>query len=89
MYDGRGFGFEKMLAPDRVIENGKTVWEDHRDWYGVRADGEPVTKENCLFTQFCVNNDGLVKFLSDELVNLFKGEWSFADRADIWGFDTW
>ncbi len=84
-----GHIFEKLLAPDRVTKSGKTIWEEHRDWYGKRRDGKEVTKKNCLSTQFCVSNDELIEFLSDEIVKKMNGEWSYADRADIWGFDTW
>ncbi len=84
-----GHIFEKMLNPHRMLSNGKTIFEAHKDWYGVRADGEEITPDNCLKTQFCVCNKELVDFLANELIAIFKNEWRFVERADIWGFDTW
>lgn len=84
-----GHIFEDLLAPDKITNSGKSIWEEHRSWYGERNDGKEITKENCLSTQFCVSNDELVKYLSDEIVKRLNGEWHFADRVDIWGFDTW
>ncbi len=84
-----GHIFEKMLDPNRMLSNGKTIFDAHKDWYGVRDDGGELTPENCLRTQFCVCNKELIEFLSNELISMFKNEWKFVERADIWGFDTW
>ena len=84
-----GHIFEEILSPNRVLSSGKTVWEEHKDWYGKRNDGKEVTKENCMETQFCVTNEELIDFLSSELVLYVKTKWSYADKLDIWGFDTW
>ncbi len=84
-----GHIFEKLLDPNRMLEDGKTIFESHRDWYGVRKDGDAVTVENCLRTQFCVSNPSLIAFLASELVHAFRTEWKYVERADIWGFDTW
>ncbi len=84
-----GHIFEKMLSPDRMLSDGKTIFEGHKDWYGVRKDKMEITPVNCLTTQFCVSNHELVEFLANELISLFKNEWKYVDRADIWGFDTW
>lgn len=40
-----GHIFEKLLAPDRVTNSGKTIWKEHRDWYGKRRDGKEITKK--------------------------------------------
>ncbi len=84
-----GHIFEKMLNPDRMLDDGKTIFESHKDWYGVREDGLEPIPQNCLKTQFCVCNKELIDFLSNELIAMFKNEWKFVERADIWGFDTW
>lgn len=84
-----GHIFEEILSPDRVLPSGKTLWEEHKDWYGKRSDGKEVTKANCMETQFCVTDRELIDFLSAELVQYVKTKWSYAEKLDIWGFDTW
>lgn len=83
-----GHIFEDILDPDRVLPSGKTVWEEHPEWYGLPNQGEK-TKENALKTQFCVSQDSLVEFLCEELLYHIMTEWKGADRINIWGFDTW
>ncbi len=84
-----GHFFDSFLAPDCVLPSGKTVWEEHPEWYGVRADGKEVTPENARRTQFCVSNDEVCEYFGAELVRRLREEWYEAERIDIWGFDTW
>ncbi len=83
-----GHIFEPLLHPNHVLADGRTVWESHREWYGTPAQGV-ITPENALSTQFCVSNEELVAYLTNTLIQRLQGEWSYADRVDIWGFDTW
>lgn len=83
-----GHIFEWLLDPDRVTSSGRTLWEDHSDWYGLPADGNR-RKDRALNIQLCVSRPDMIEFAGDELVRLLKGEWSGAGRIDIWGFDTW
>ncbi|MEZ5278208.1 MAG: DUF4838 domain-containing protein [Opitutaceae bacterium] len=88
LYKNGGHIFEPILDPDRVLEDGRTVWEAHRNWYGRPAKGE-LTKANALRTQFCVSQPDLLDFLAEELVHKIETEWSEADLVAVWGFDTW
>jgi len=88
IYKNGGHIFEPILDPDRVLEDGRTVWEAHRAWYGIPAKGE-LTKTDALRTQFCVSQPDLLDFLADELVYKVETEWSEADLVSVWGFDTW
>lgn len=88
IYKNGGHIFERIIDPDRVLENGRTVWEEHRDWYGIPAD-EERTKDQALRTQFCVSQPDLLDFLAEELVHKIETEWSEADLVSVWGFDTW
>ncbi|HAU39163.1 MAG TPA: hypothetical protein DCX07_15790 [Phycisphaerales bacterium] len=83
-----GHIFEAMLAPDRPLPSGRTLWEEHPDWYGLPASGR-YRKDEALNTQFCVCRPELVRFVADELVALLMGDLREADRLAIWGFDTW
>lgn len=83
-----GHVFEKILDPDRPMPSGRTLWEEHRDWYGLPAEGER-TKEKAQSTQFCVSRPDLLSFLGAELLEHVAGPWKEADRVDVWGFDTW
>ena len=83
-----GHIFERILDPDIITETGKTLWEEHNDWYGFDP-GKERTKENALSTQFCVSSESLIKYLADELIYRLNHEWYDADIADLWIFDTW
>ncbi|MCL5996725.1 MAG: DUF4838 domain-containing protein [Chloroflexi bacterium] len=83
-----GHIFEAMLAPERPMPSGRTLWEDHPEWYGLPATGTR-SKETALATQFCVSQPDLIAFLGAEFLHLLSGRWHDADRIDVWGFDTW
>jgi hypothetical protein len=83
-----GHIFEAILDPDRPMPSGRTLWEEHPEWYGLPPDGARV-KAKAQATQFCVSRPDLVAFLGEELIRLLAGRWADADRVDIWGFDTW
>jgi hypothetical protein len=83
-----GHIFEAILDPDRPRPFGKTLWEEHEDWYGL-PKAQPRNKETAQTTQFCVSQPGLRQFLDEELLRQVMGEWYDADRIGIWGFDTW
>lgn len=83
-----GHIFEAILDPDRMMPSGRTLWEEHTDWYGLPADGKRK-KEKALATQFCVSQPDLLEFLGDELLDYLTGQWKEAEQVDIWGFDTW
>lgn len=34
-----GHIFETIVAPDRVMPSGKTLWEECPQWYGLPASG--------------------------------------------------
>ena len=83
-----GHIFEKILAPDNLMPSGKTIWEEHPEWYGVPKTGIRK-KEEVLFTEFCMSNKELLEYLCQELLWRLQNEWYHVDRIDVWGFDTW
>jgi hypothetical protein len=83
-----GHIFEAILEPDRPMPSGKTLWEEHPEWYGLPEHGKRQ-KEKALSTQFCVSQPGLIVYLGDELLRRLNGPWHAADIIDLWGFDTW
>lgn len=83
-----GHIFESILKPDNVLASGKTIWEEHPEWYGLPKTGYRK-KEEALYTQFCMGNDELLEYLAQNLVQKLQREWYHADRIDVWGFDTW
>ncbi len=83
-----GHIFEAILNPDRRMPSGKSLWEEHQDWFGLPPDGIRK-KEEAQKTQFCFSQPDLMKFLTAELLQYLMGEWKQADRIDIWTFDTW
>ena len=83
-----GHIFEACLAPDRVLRSGRTIWEEHPQWYGTPKEGEK-TKANALRVQFCVSAEGIADFLAEELIERLERDWRHADRVDVWNFDSW
>lgn len=84
-----GHIFEEMLHPDKVLENGKTIWEEHPDWYGKPPVSEPpLLKEDAFKIQFCTSNQSLLNYLGNQIVDKLSDEWKYVDRLDIWTFDT-
>ncbi len=82
-----GHIFEKILDPKQKFISGKTMFEEHPDWYGKTSD--PINEDNALHRQFCVSNQELLEYLWQQLLKKLQNEWYDADRIDVWGFDTW
>lgn len=88
IFKNGGHIFEEILDPDNVMPSGRTIWEEHPEWYGLPRTG--IRKKNeALRTQFCMTNDGLLEYLAGKLLIKLQNDWYHADRIDIWGFDTW
>ncbi len=83
IFKNGGHIFEKMLNPENKTEDGASFWDAHRDWYGAKE------KKDAAVTQFCTSNEEALEYLSQKLVERLNGEWYYADRIDVWGFDTW
>lgn len=80
--------FEEILNPDNVMPSGKSLWEEHSDWFGLPENGVK-TKENAQSVGFCVSNDELLAYIAERLLDKLQSEWYEADSVAIWGFDTW
>ena len=83
-----GHIFERALDPDRPMPSGRSLWEDHQDWFGVPASGRRL-KAVAQRTQFNVVHSGLQDFLAKGLLEQINGAWREADIVYVWGFDTW
>jgi Domain of unknown function (DUF4838) len=83
-----GHLFEAILDPDRPMSCGRTLWEEHPEWYGL-PNGGTRDKKSALTTQFCVSRTDLIAFLAEELLQRLMGPWHDAARIELWGFDTW
>lgn len=83
-----GHIFEALLDPARFLPSGRTLWEQHPEWYGLPESGIR-RKEEALRTQFCVSRPDLIEFLGQALTERLQRDWRDADRVDLWGFDTW
>ena len=81
-----GHMFEPFMQPDLPLKDGRTIWESHREWYGIPKEGVR-TKKMALKNQFCVSQDSLIDYLAEILIGKLRGEWKHVDRLDIWGFD--
>jgi hypothetical protein len=83
-----GHIFEALMDPDRRIEDGRTMWDAHRAWYGCTADGTRE-KRLALKIQFCTSSAACVDYLSEFVIRRIEADWRAADFLDIWPFDTW
>jgi hypothetical protein len=83
-----GHIFESILHPDHVLPSGRTIWQEHPEWYGTPEKGEK-SKERAQGTQFCVSQPDLLEYLSETLLRHIMDEWRYADEISVWGFDTW
>lgn len=83
-----GHIFEAMMDPDRRMPSGKTLWEEHPEWYGLPENGQR-TKENALKIQFCVSQPDLLDLLAEEMAEGLRFQWKEVDILAVWGFDTW
>lgn len=83
-----GHIFDKVLVPDYALPSGGTLWEEHKDWFGLSSDGKRK-EDKALHVQFCVSQPGLVEFLAEELIRRLSGQWKGVEEVYIWGFDTW
>ena len=83
-----GHIFEAIMNPTMVTESGRTLFEEHEDWYGLPESGRRECA-TALRTQFCVSNDQLMDYLSEELLCKINRQWREAEEINVWGFDTW
>lgn len=83
-----GHIFEEMLNPDRLLPDGRTLWEAHEDWFGLPSSGKR-SKELAHKTQFCVSQPDCLEYLAEDLLKHIMDEWHEADAINVWGFDTW
>ena len=83
-----GHIFEGILAPDMITGSGKTMFEEHEEWYGLPESGAR-TSDTALRTQFCVAKNDLLEYLSAALLRKINHEWREAEEINVWGFDTW
>lgn len=83
-----GHIFEKILNPENTMLSGKTIWEEHPEWYGLPKIGIRK-KEEAIYNQFCMSNNELLEFLSEKILQRLQNEWYYADIIHISGFDTW
>lgn len=83
-----GHIFETILNPDREMPSGRTLWQEHSDWFGLPSSGVR-TKEQALSTQICASRKDSAEFIGNELIRLLKTRWKNTDRIDVWGPDTW
>lgn len=88
IFKNGGHIFEAILNPDNPMPSGKTIWEEHPEWYGLPETGVR-TKSGAVFTQFCMSSEGLLEYLAEKLLLRAQKEWYHADRIDVFGFDTW
>ncbi len=83
-----GHLLQRMLRPDRYLETGKTIWEEHPEWYGLPENG--IRRKNTApKTQLCISQPDLLEFIGQDLLKMLNNSLRDIDIVDVWGFDTW
>lgn len=77
-----------IVNPRRIMKSGKTLWEEHPEWYG-KVEGRATDITNALHCQLCLSNEELNNFIADEIIHKVKEDWPNTDKIDIWGLDIW
>lgn len=89
MYNRKGGHLlQKIMNPDNCLPSGRTIWEEHPEWYGLPEGGQRK-KETAAWTQLCISQKSLLDYLSFKVLELLRGEMNEVDIIDLWGFDTW
>ena len=83
-----GHLLQKIMAPDTPMEDGRTIWEAHPDWYGLPENGKR-DKALAMKTQLCLSNRAMIRWLSARICTILQTEMKDIDILDLWGFDTW
>ena len=80
----------KIMDPDQILEDGRTLWEAHSHWYGLPAEG-CREKSKALRIQLCMANEELMEYICKRVYDLLApgGSMEGIDILDLWGFDTW
>ena len=82
-----GHVLERILDPDLPQTNGRTLFENHPDWF-AQIKGKRERKQAHRY-QFCVTNQKAVAHVNRHIVEQFRTAWKETDFQNIWMFDTW
>ena len=83
-----GHLLQRIMNPDTPMEDGRTLWEAHPEWYGLPPNGIRE-KKTAIRTQLCLSNEEMIQWLSARICQILQTEMSCVDILDLWGFDTW
>jgi len=82
-----GHILEQILDPDKPMPSGKTLFEEHQDWFAeVKGKRE---RKNAYSYQFCVSNDEAAAYVARNVVEHLATDWRWTDYQNVWLFDTW
>ncbi|MCL5744509.1 MAG: DUF4838 domain-containing protein, partial [Acidobacteria bacterium] len=82
-----GHVMEQILDPDKPMPSGKTLFEEHPDWF-AEVDGKRERK-NAYRYQFCVSNGEASEHVARSVVEHLATDWRWTDYQNVWLFDTW
>lgn len=82
-----GHLLSKIADPDKPLENGSTLWDEHPEWYGS-SPGEKKRRHTAARVQLCASQPKLMSYIADETARLLQGPLADVDILDLWGFDT-
>ena len=82
-----GHVLETILDPDLPLANGRTLFEEHPDWF-AEVNGKRERSQAYRY-QCCVTNSGAIRHITSAIVEHFRQDWSETDWQNIWMFDTW
>ena len=83
-----GHLLQRIMNPDIPMEDGRTLWDAHPEWYGLPPNGVRE-KKTAIRTQLCLSNEEMISWLSSRICHILQTEMKDVDILDLWGFDTW
>jgi hypothetical protein len=82
-----GHIMEDILAPDAPQPNGRSLFEEHPDWF-PEVDGKRL-RANAAKYQFCVSNAAATNYVANRVTELVGKDWKWTDFQNAWMLDTW
>jgi len=83
-----GHLLQKIMTPDAQMDDGRTLWEAHPEWFGLPEDGVRK-KATATKIQLCLSNESMLRWLASRICRILETEMKDIDILDLWGFDTW
>ncbi len=84
---GGGHTWEEYLHPEMKLENGKSLFDLHPEWF-AEVKGKRSQREAGSY-QFCVADEKARAFFLDKMIESLKTKYRGVDILGFWPYDSW